>query len=354
MRLEFIKILQKKYPKYFVHKIVSILPGTLQQQADALNISTTVLDPSGGTNRLMLLPKLIKEVRAFSPDVVHSLPWVPNFFSRLILKRFLSSNTIFVSDFHGVAHMTGLQHFLDRYSFGYSDYWVFPTKYLASFFQGKWQVPIDDPRFLVLPNHVNVDKFLFSTEARDRFRSNFGITEKVFLLGCAARFDAVKRLDWLINCFAALVNFFPEIELKLFLAGIGPEAFSLKDLAAKLQLQDKIIFANLDRDMIVSFYSGIDSFVLCSESEGMPLSLLEAAASGLPVLLSQNLSFLSTVFNDQVSKCLFFENVDKFCSNFGMLKKLSRIDFRQNYLIDEMNASNQAETLLNFYTGLKK
>src|SRR5262249_8325308 len=97
----------------------------------------------------------------------------------------------------------------------------------------------------------------------------------------AGRLVDQKGFDVLIRAFALVV---PECsDLRLVIAGDGPQARALRDLAAELRLDDRVIFSGT-----VSGLQGLmreaDAFVLSSRYEGFPNVLLEALACRVPVV----------------------------------------------------------------------
>ena len=91
-----------------------------------------------------------------------------------------------------------------------------------------------------------------------------------------------KGLDVLIEALAKLP---PTVHWKLDLAGDGPEWTTLAGLAARRNIADRVrVHGWLKKDALPALYHNADLFVLPSRDEGMPNALLEAMASGLPVL----------------------------------------------------------------------
>jgi glycosyltransferase involved in cell wall biosynthesis len=72
-------------------------------------------------------------------------------------------------------------------------------------------------------------------------------------------------------------------KIKVVLAGEGRDRQMLENIAAELNLKDVVSFLGFVEKM-EDFYAGLDIFVFCSEWEGMPNSVLEAMASGKPVV----------------------------------------------------------------------
>ena len=70
---------------------------------------------------------------------------------------------------------------------------------------------------------------------------------------------------------------------RLVIVGDGPERSPLEALAGSLGVSDRVRFAGHHQDTS-SFYARFDIFALASDTEQMPLSVIEAMASGLPVV----------------------------------------------------------------------
>ncbi|RLJ08207.1 MAG: hypothetical protein DRP13_02695 [Candidatus Aenigmatarchaeota archaeon] len=128
-----------------------------------------------------------------------------------------------------------------------------------------------------------VDKFLVKDKELKR---ELGIKGKK-VVTFVGRFVPVKGLPYLLEAFALLKR----KDTVLLLVGDGPEKENLKKLVERLGLKDKVIFTGFRLDT-ERFYSVTDVFVISSESEGLPTSLLEAMAAknacvvtdiGLPV-----------------------------------------------------------------------
>jgi glycosyltransferase involved in cell wall biosynthesis len=289
MRLSIIKALLNAN---FVHEIISLRGGPLLQDALALGIKVTVVRGFGP--RLFSLPQILGLVKIFNPDIIHSLPWVPNFFSRTVLKFFFPSAKI-ICDFHGTAHMGLVQHCLDKYSFELADRWLFVSQDLLSYFCAKWGVLFASEKFVVLPNFIDQRIFQYSGSACKVAKK--GAKEDIFVLGIAARLEPVKRLHMLLEYFAYLKDqFLGQQNLRLIIAGAGPLDQELRKLALRLGIADFVAFENLSREQMPNFYNVLDAFVLCSESEGQPLVLMEAAAAGVPIVLSRNLFAQAALF----------------------------------------------------------
>lgn len=103
-----------------------------------------------------------------------------------------------------------------------------------------------------------------------------GITDSITAVG---RLTEQKNYSLLINAFSQITKKFPE--KKLFIYGEGPQEGVLKDMVQALSLEDKVVFAGISND-IPDVLANSGLYVLASNFEGMPNSLMEALAVGVP------------------------------------------------------------------------
>ncbi len=137
--------------------------------------------------------------------------------------------------------------------------------------------------FTVLPNGIDAGKFAFDPAARARCRAEFGFTETDVVVGHVGRFDPVKNHGFLLEAFAQAAG--QNAALRLLLTGDGALRAAAQRQAAALGIGERVVFAGLRRDT-EACDAAADLFVLPSVFEGVPLSLVEAQASGLPCLAS--------------------------------------------------------------------
>lgn len=104
------------------------------------------------------------------------------------------------------------------------------------------------------------------------------------VFGAVGRMSFEKNHRVLIDAFALLRRNHSNIRLRLL--GSGPLEQKLRDQAVHHGLGDSVEFCGFSHD-VSGFLAGLDVFVLASLSEALPLSLLEAIASGLPVVATK-------------------------------------------------------------------
>ncbi len=126
-----------------------------------------------------------------------------------------------------------------------------------------------------------VDTARFAPGDKAAARAALGLPQDVPLVGVAARLEPVKGVDLAVAAMALL----PPGAL-LVVAGDGGQAQALRAQAAALGVAERVRFLGLVQDM-AGFYRALDVYCLPSRNEGLPLALLEAQSSGLPVVATR-------------------------------------------------------------------
>jgi glycosyltransferase involved in cell wall biosynthesis len=127
----------------------------------------------------------------------------------------------------------------------------------------------------VVPNGINTDLFRPAPERR----------AKVPTLLSVGRLHAQKNVGYLLNLVAALKS---ETEVRAVIIGDGPERHGLEATAAALRITDCVQFTGwLRREEVHEAYQSATFLVHASSYEGMSNVILEALASGLPVVASR-------------------------------------------------------------------
>lgn len=116
------------------------------------------------------------------------------------------------------------------------------------------------------------------------------------------RLAAVKGLPLLLDCVASLRRRHPE--MRLTIVGDGPDRPRLEQQSSELGLTDLVRFAGYQsQDAVSELLSASDVFVLPSFAEGVPVVLMEAMASRLPVI-SSRIAGIPELVDDEVSGLL--------------------------------------------------
>lgn len=148
----------------------------------------------------------------------------------------------------------------------------------------------------VLPNGVEPENFLFSEEGRSLVREEFNIANSTLVFGIVARMTPEKNQKFLIDVLVEILK--NRNDVKLLFVGDGPQRSELSDYACLRNVAGNTIFTGVRQDL-VNMLCAMDVFTLPSLYEGSPVSAVEAAANGLPVVFSsritKGLQFLNNV-----------------------------------------------------------
>lgn len=140
-----------------------------------------------------------------------------------------------------------------------------------------WGVP--EGKIVSIPNGLDVSALAFDPTARRRVRASFGIPEDAFVVGTLGRLDPNKRIDLLVEAAAPLLG----PKLKVLVVGRGEDHDRLVSRCAAVGASEHVVFAGFQSDT-AAMLSALDVYVTTSRQETFGLSVLEALASGLPVL----------------------------------------------------------------------
>jgi glycosyltransferase involved in cell wall biosynthesis len=152
---------------------------------------------------------------------------------------------------------------------------VVPSRTLERIALGVWRLA---PRLVAyIPNGIDLARFAAAPERHGGL-----------VIGTVATLRAEKNLSRLLRAFAILDAGFGArlVPVRLVIVGDGPERGTLEALAGSLGIAGQVEFAGHQPDPS-RFYGGFDVFALSSDTEQMPLSVLEAMAAGLPVVATE-------------------------------------------------------------------
>jgi glycosyltransferase involved in cell wall biosynthesis len=105
------------------------------------------------------------------------------------------------------------------------------------------------------------------------------------VVGTVGRLDPVKDHETLLKAFHSASTSNEHRKLVLIVVGTGPLEERLKALSKELNISEHIHFVGQQEDM-QSLYQSMDIYVLSSIAEGISNTILEAMASGLPIIAS--------------------------------------------------------------------
>jgi glycosyltransferase involved in cell wall biosynthesis len=135
-------------------------------------------------------------------------------------------------------------------------------------------------RLPVIYNGVDIERF-----SPDPARTTGAGIPDVLTFGTTARLVHEKGIDVAIRAFGAVIHDAPSVPMRLLIANDGAERPSLEALVRRLGIDDHVRFLGFQQDL-PALYRTIDFFLVPSRIEAQGLVVLEALASGCPVIAS--------------------------------------------------------------------
>jgi glycosyltransferase involved in cell wall biosynthesis len=261
--------------------------GRLADEAAARGIRTHTFNKRPGP-RLNTLWSVIQQLRRDRPDVLHTHNHLVHHYG--VAAAIFAGVPVIVNTRHRAEHFLVNAPEGSQVSAGTKDMksdlifratlpWVGAVVAISestrNFFVEHRGIPAAKTR--VILNGARLDRF-FNAPAHP------GSVLPRVRYGIAARLVREKDHFTLLRAFSAVVARVPGAELQI--AGDGPMQERLEAFATELNLNNRVTFLGALSD-IPQFLSQLDVFVLSSLTEGMPVSLLEAMAAGLPIVATR-------------------------------------------------------------------
>ena len=229
----------------------------------------------------------------------------------------------------------------------------YPLRKIADYFigcsreAGEWlfgEEVTNGDRFHVLNNAIDTEKYIYDEKIRNEYRKEFGIKdEKVFIQ--VGRLSTQKNHEFTLNVFSKHIKNNPED--KLVIVGNGELEGEIENRIDELGMRDNVIHLE-NRNDVNCLLQMADVFLMPSLFEGLSVAAVEAQASGI--------------------RCLLSDNVDRNCDITGLceflpldeeiwIKKMNEeIIQRENHKEDivkgDFDVNGTAKWLEDFYIGI--
>lgn len=173
-----------------------------------------------------------------------------------------------------------------------------------------------DCRIEIIPNGVNLESF---QHAKPLPRESFGYKPEDILVVYAGRIALEKNIPFLIDSFAGVANAVPNARLLLIGGGIQQYEDEIRNHIEKKNNLGRIRMAGrIPYDQLPSYLAMCDIFATASVTEVHPLSVIEAMATGLPVMGIDSVGVGDTV-EDGVTGCLAANDMASFTAKITLL-----------------------------------
>lgn len=159
-----------------------------------------------------------------------------------------------------------------------TDFWA--CSQLAADWLFGAQIPKSKIR--IMKNAIEVERFRFDEARREALRHELGL-DGALALGTAGRFAYSKNYDFLLDVFAGFYRKNPRA--RLLLLGDGELREDLERQIRENRLEDAVLLLGWRTNM-EAYFQAMDLFLLPSRFEGLGIAAVEAVASGLPCIVS--------------------------------------------------------------------
>lgn len=225
----------------------------------------------------------------------------------------------------------------------------YPIRFQADFLvgcsseAGRWlfgKRAFKSNRYVYLPNAIDLDRYCFDEEKRAAMRAELGIGDRL-VFGHVGRLHESKNHDFLIEVFSGLRERFPSSVL--LLVGDGPLRAHIEELIEEGGLGGSVLMLG-DRPDVPNLLQAMDAFLFPSRWEGLPVSVVEALACGLPCYISDTITHDVDICED-VRRL----SIGDASAWVGSVVPKGRIDGRKAIKAAGFDIHDSARTLLGLY-----
>lgn len=199
----------------------------------------------------------------------------------------------------------------------------------------------------IIPNAIEVDKFLFEQETREHKREELALKNE-FVLGHVGRFSYQKNHKFLIEIFSEVHK--KNKNTVLLLIGVGEKEQEIKEQIHTLGLDEAVRFLG-NRSDVNELYQAMDVFVMPSFFEGIPVTGVEAQFAELPCIFSTKVPE-EVSFTDKCQFITLEESADKWAEAILKVDPSVRVE---NSGVSEnswYNIKNAKNILLDYYNNI--
>ncbi len=230
---------------------------------------------------------------------------------------------------------------------------VVPSQTLVSIALREWKVP--KRKLLFIPNGIDGKRFHPVTDQaeKQRIRAELGIPTDATVIGTVGGLRPEKNQMQLLKAFAKILA--EGVGLHLLIVGDGPLLMPMKNDASLRGITDQVTFFGASHDP-ARHYRAMDVFALSSDTEQMPLVVLEAMATGLPVVSTDVGDIMSMVANSNSPYVVELHDHDRYSTMLSILamdpalcEKIGK-DNRQRFDKD-FTMSQMIESYCSLYHG---
>ena len=268
------------------HIVSMMAPDTpaLTEDLDAAGIPWASLDLKRGSADVAALFALRRLLGEWQPDIVHSHMIHANLLARAV--RLFTRVPVLLSTAHNINEGGRLRMLAYRLTDLLAEHSTNVSRAAVDRYVDIGAAPAH--KISLVPNGIDTERFKPDLLARERMRAELGLGE-AFCWLAVGRHDEQKDYRTMLEALATLVaSAEPDsaADVKLVVVGEGPFTADLKQLATRLDVAQRVDFLEVRSD-IPELMNAADAYLMSSVYEGLPMVLLEAASTALPIVATQ-------------------------------------------------------------------
>ena len=232
----------------------------------------------------------------------------------------------------------------------------YPTRYIADYFFACSDLAgicrygkniVHQKNYSVLKNAIECDLFTYNKNIRSVKRKELNVEDK-FVIGNVGRFNIQKNHKYLIEIFKSLSKINENVVLLLI--GRGELEQEILNEVKYYSLEEKVIFTGVRQD-INELLQAIDVFAFPSLYEGLPVTIIEAQAAGLPCVISDTITD-EVCITPLVNRLSINDNPKVWAEKINLFEKYKREDFSRNIKKCGYDVNTSVLFLQNFYLNI--
>ena len=283
-----VNLINQTPPGVYRHAIICVTHATeFRKRITASDVTIIELNKKPGKD-LAVYWRFFRALRKLRPDVVHTrnvntIEFQPVAALAGVQTRIHGEHGWDVHDLHGTSRKYRVLRMLVR---PFVDQFIVVSKGLHDYLTASIRIPPE--RITLIYNGVDLGKF-HPRETMEGETEQVDATDKgQTVIGTIGRMKEVKNQQLLVQAFIGLVNQYPRerSKIRLIMVGNGPLRDGLMNDLREMGLQELSSFPGAC-DNISELLRDIDIFVLPSKNEGISNTVLEAMATGLPVVATR-------------------------------------------------------------------
>lgn len=201
--------------------------------------------------------------------------------------------------------------------------------------------------YTILNNAIDAQIYVYNERVRDEVRKELNLTNDNLVVGHVGRFNPQKNHSFIIDVFNVVYE--KNKNARLVLVGSGDGQQAIEDKVKRLGLSDAVLFLG-SRGDVNRVLQAMDVFFFPSLYEGLPLSIIEAQAAGLPCIISDNVPD-ECIKTDRVFRYSLGEPADFWADKIFEALKISKKDTLSEIVASGFDIKENSRKLEDFYTS---